>query len=75
MSLRDKLSGAIAPLFTPFTADGAVDHDSLTRMVQWQLANGSSGISIGGSGEVCEDLRVTDDRAVVVGGAVERAHP
>lgn len=49
MSLRDKLSGAIAPLFTPFTADGAVDHASLTRMVQWQLANGTSGISIGGS--------------------------
>ena len=49
MSLREKLSGAIAPLFTPFTADGAVDHESLTRMVTWQLANGSSGISIGGS--------------------------
>lgn len=49
MSLRDKLSGAIAPLFTPFTADGALDHDSLAKMVSWQLANGSSGVSIGGS--------------------------
>lgn len=49
MSLRQKLSGAIAPLFTPFTADGAIDHDSLRRMVRWQQINGSSGISIGGS--------------------------
>ncbi len=49
MSLRERLSGAIAPLFTPFTAEGDVDHDSLRRMVAWQLANGSRGISIGGS--------------------------
>lgn len=49
MSLREKLSGAIAPLFTPFTEEGAVDHESLTRMVKWQLANGSIGVSIGGS--------------------------
>ncbi len=49
MTLREKLSGAIAPLFTPFTDEGEVDHDSLRRMVRWQLANGSIGISIGGS--------------------------
>ncbi|MDO5672930.1 MAG: 4-hydroxy-tetrahydrodipicolinate synthase [Actinomycetaceae bacterium] len=49
MNLREKLSGAIAPVFTPFTASGEVDHESLTRMVTWQLANGSIGISIGGS--------------------------
>lgn len=41
--------GAIAPLFTPFTDDGAVDHDSLRAMVRWQLAAGSRGVSIGGS--------------------------
>lgn len=49
MTLREKLSGAIAPLFTPFTDEGEVDHDSLRRMVRWQLANGSIGVSIGGS--------------------------
>ncbi|SDL10685.1 4-hydroxy-tetrahydrodipicolinate synthase [Tessaracoccus oleiagri] len=49
MTLRDKLSGAIAPLFTPFTEAGDVDHESLRRMVRWQHANGSSGVSIGGS--------------------------
>jgi len=49
MSLREKLSGSIAPLFTPFTDSGAVDHESLRRMVQWQQKNGSSGLSFGGS--------------------------
>ncbi|HRP99538.1 MAG TPA: dihydrodipicolinate synthase family protein, partial [Terrimesophilobacter sp.] len=34
---------------TPFTSDGAVDHESLRNLVNWQLASGSHGISIGGS--------------------------
>lgn len=49
MSLREKLSGTIAPLFTPFTDSGDVDHESLRRMVRWQHTNGSTGVSIGGS--------------------------
>lgn len=43
------IRGSIAPLMTPFTADGAVDHESLTNLVNWQLANGTHGLSIGGS--------------------------
>ncbi|MFJ4656988.1 4-hydroxy-tetrahydrodipicolinate synthase [Nocardia sp. NPDC088792] len=52
MQLRSdpsRIRGSIAPLFTPFTEDGAVDHDSLRAMVRWQIANGSRGVSIGGS--------------------------
>ena len=41
--------GSIAPIVTPFTADGAVDHDGIADLVRWQLAAGSHGISIGGS--------------------------
>ncbi|MDA2805154.1 4-hydroxy-tetrahydrodipicolinate synthase [Nocardiopsis suaedae] len=44
-----RMRGAMAPLFTPFTDEGDVDHASLRAMVRWQLANGSRGISIGGS--------------------------
>src|SRR5699024_8372449 len=44
-----QLRGSLAPVVTPFTEDGEVDHDSLRDMVRWQLANGSQGISIGGS--------------------------
>ncbi|MDT7800918.1 MAG: 4-hydroxy-tetrahydrodipicolinate synthase [Actinomycetota bacterium] len=43
------IRGSIAPLMTPFTADGAVDHDGLANLVRWQLASGTHGLSIGGS--------------------------
>jgi 4-hydroxy-tetrahydrodipicolinate synthase len=48
-STPHELRGSIVPLMTPFTADGAVDHESLANLVEWQLASGSHGISIGGS--------------------------
>lgn len=41
--------GSIAPIVTPFKADGSVDHDGIRALVRWQLAAGSHGISIGGS--------------------------
>ena len=42
------IRGSIAPVVTPFTADGAVDHDSLRGLIRWQLESGSHGISLGG---------------------------
>jgi 4-hydroxy-tetrahydrodipicolinate synthase len=44
-----QIRGSIAPLVTPFTDAGDVDHDGLRRLVRWQLAAGSHGISLGGS--------------------------
>ena len=44
-----QITGSIAPLMSPFTADGAVDHAGLTNLVNWQLASGTHGISLGGS--------------------------
>jgi 4-hydroxy-tetrahydrodipicolinate synthase len=44
-----EIRGSIAPLMTPFTASGAVDHSGLANLVNWQLASGSHGISVGGS--------------------------
>jgi 4-hydroxy-tetrahydrodipicolinate synthase len=43
------ITGSIAPVVTPFTSDGAVDHAGLTTLVNWQIDHGSNGISIGGS--------------------------
>lgn len=76
-----QIRGSIAPLMTPFTADGAVDHASLANLVNWQLASGSHGISIGGStgepsaqsiAERAEAIRtvasVVDDRVPLVVG-------
>jgi 4-hydroxy-tetrahydrodipicolinate synthase len=41
--------GAITPLITPFHSDGALDLDSIPRLIDWQLEHGSHGISVGGS--------------------------
>ena len=43
------LRGSIAPVVTPFTADGKLDLDGLRGLIRWQLASGSHGISLGGS--------------------------
>jgi 4-hydroxy-tetrahydrodipicolinate synthase len=43
------IRGAITPLVTPFTADGGIDLDAIPRLIDWQLANGTHGISVGGS--------------------------
>jgi 4-hydroxy-tetrahydrodipicolinate synthase len=43
------IHGAITPLVTPFDPDGALDLESVRRLVDWQLAEGSHGISVGGS--------------------------
>ncbi|MFG1923125.1 4-hydroxy-tetrahydrodipicolinate synthase [Cryptosporangium sp. NPDC048952] len=44
-----RIRGSIAPLITPFTADGTLDLASLRGLTRWQLEAGSHGISIGGS--------------------------
>lgn len=43
------IRGSIAPVVTPFAADGEVDHEALERLIRWQLDAGSHGISLGGS--------------------------
>ena len=58
-----RIRGSIAPVVTPFTADGALDHDGLRRLIEWQLDSGSHGISIGGStGEPSAQTRRRADR-------------
>jgi 4-hydroxy-tetrahydrodipicolinate synthase len=44
-----RIRGSIAPVVTPFAADGAVDLEGLRRLIRWQLDSGSHGISVGGS--------------------------
>jgi len=44
-----RIRGSIAPVVTPFDADGAVDHAALARLIEWQLDSGSHGISVQGS--------------------------
>ncbi|GAA1022371.1 4-hydroxy-tetrahydrodipicolinate synthase [Acrocarpospora pleiomorpha] len=43
------IRGSIAPVVTPFRSDGTPDPDGLRRLIEFQLTNGSHGISLGGS--------------------------
>ena len=44
-----QIRGSIAPVVSPFAADGALDTDGLRNLIRWQLESGSHGISLGGS--------------------------
>jgi 4-hydroxy-tetrahydrodipicolinate synthase len=43
------IRGSIAPVVTPFTAEGKLDLEGLRGLIRWQLESGSHGISLGGS--------------------------
>jgi 4-hydroxy-tetrahydrodipicolinate synthase len=44
-----RLKGSIVPLVTPFDAHGRFDERTLKKLVEWQIASGSNGISVTGS--------------------------
>ena len=68
----EELTGSIAPVVTPFTADGDVDHESLANLVDWQISQGSNGISIGGStGE--PSAQTIDERAEAIRTVIKTA--
>lgn len=70
------IGGAITPLVTPFSDDGELDLSAIPRLVDWQLAQGTHGISVGGStGEptsqtVGERIAVMRAAAKAIGGRV-----
>ncbi|MBF4616019.1 4-hydroxy-tetrahydrodipicolinate synthase [Curtobacterium sp. VKM Ac-1376] len=67
-----ELTGSIAPVVTPFTAEGVVDHVSLAGLVDWQISQGSDGISIGGStGE--PSAQTIDERADAIRTVIRAA--
>ncbi|MDJ0324405.1 4-hydroxy-tetrahydrodipicolinate synthase [Cryobacterium sp. PH31-AA6] len=60
-----QIKGSIAPLMTPFSADGAVDHAGLANLVNWQLASGTHGISLGGSTGEPSSQTITERAAAI----------
>lgn len=48
-TIQERLRGSIVPVVTPFDADNQVDGTVLKRLIDWQIAEGSHGISVGGT--------------------------
>jgi 4-hydroxy-tetrahydrodipicolinate synthase len=73
---HEDVKGAITPLVTPFHPDGALDLDSIPRLIEWQLERGTHAISVGGStGEptsqtVAERIQVMRAAAAAIDGRV-----
>jgi 4-hydroxy-tetrahydrodipicolinate synthase len=67
------IRGSIAPVVTPFTGDGAVDHASLRALIRFQLDAGSHGISLGGSTGEPSAQSVTERIAAMNAAAAEIA--
>lgn len=44
-----KFEGIYVPVVTPFRPDLSIDYDAWGEVIDWQLANGSHGIVVGGS--------------------------
>ena len=60
-----QITGSIAPVMSPFHANGEPDLKSLENLINWQIASGAHGISIGGStGE--PSAQSIEERAVAI---------
>jgi len=63
------LRGSIVPVVTPFK-DGALDLNGLSQLIDWQIANGTHGISV--TGTTGEPTSLTlDERKLVMRTAAE----
>lgn len=63
--------GSVVPLVTPFTSGGAVDEAALRRLVDFQVASGSHGVSVTGTTGEPSSLTL-DERERVIAVAAEQ---
>ena len=50
------LRGSIVALVTPFHEDGSVDYDTLRRLVDWHVAEGTDALVIVGTSATCQSI-------------------
>jgi 4-hydroxy-tetrahydrodipicolinate synthase len=48
-TIQERLRGSIVPVVTPFDDANALDIPTLRALIEWQIAEGSHGISVGGT--------------------------
>ena len=69
---RVKLEGVLTALVTPFSEDGRVDREALSRLVEWQVASGVSGLVPCGTTGEGATLR-PEEHAEVIGTVARTA--
>ena len=58
------VKGSIVPVVTPFR-DGALDLDGLARLIEWQIASGSHGVSVTGTTGEPTSLSIEERKRVI----------
>lgn len=67
-----RFKGSVPPLVTPFK-QGAIEYETYARLVEFQIANGSSGVLVAGTSGEPSTLSLAE-RNRLVETAVEVAH-
>ncbi|MCP3026518.1 2,4-dihydroxyhept-2-ene-1,7-dioic acid aldolase [Halobacillus sp. A5] len=64
--IKSRLRGSITPVITPFKADGAIDFEKMNSLIEFQLANGTHGISVTGTSGEPSSLTLEERGQVMV---------
>lgn len=68
---RLRLRGSMAPVVTPFNEDESLDLETFKSLIDWQIENGSHGISVTGTSGEPSSLTV-EERLTVMETAKKR---
>ncbi|MGJ9385048.1 2,4-dihydroxyhept-2-ene-1,7-dioic acid aldolase [Salipaludibacillus sp. CF4.18] len=68
--IRQKLRGSICPVITPFKANHEIDFEKQSELIEFQLANGTHGISVTGTSGEPSSL-TTEERVQVMENAMK----
>lgn len=60
-----KLGGIYPALITPYTSNGAVNHEALREIVEWNIQKGVNGFYVNGSTGECHILTLDERKAVL----------
>ncbi|KIH70718.1 2,4-dihydroxyhept-2-ene-1,7-dioic acid aldolase [Salinicoccus roseus] len=68
--IKQRLRGSICPVITPFKANGDIDFEKQAELIEYQLENGTHGISVTGTSGEPSSL-TTEERVQVMENAMK----
>lgn len=68
--IKKRLRGSITPVITPFKANGDIDFEKQSELIEYQIENGTHGISVTGTSGEPSSL-TTEERVQVMENAIK----
>lgn len=69
-AIKKRLRGSIAPVITPFKANGDIDFEKQSELIEFQIENGTHAISVTGTSGEPSSL-TTEERVQVMENAIK----